>query len=219
LKERCLRASDRAQVAQFRALDGLRLSGAILGKGRVGVVLAHQAGGDLCEWMPFARSLARAGYRALVFDFRGYGSSAPAERNRYLDRDVAAAAAELRERGSTRIFLVGASMGGTAVLGSAPTIKPAVAGVIDLSAPEQFGGLDGLAAVRHISSPALFIAARRDQPYVSATRKLFAAALPRTKRLVIIRGSSHGVQLLGGSEGPLVRGYVLAFIRKHARIR
>jgi len=65
----------------------------ILGQGRNGLVFGHELGSSLCEWVPMARSYARLGYRALVFDFRGY--------NR-LDDDVVAAVAELRRRGVTR---------------------------------------------------------------------------------------------------------------------
>jgi pimeloyl-ACP methyl ester carboxylesterase len=65
------------------------------------------------------RGRCRLGYRALVFDFRGY--------NR-LDDDVVAAVAELRRRGVTKVVLVGSSMGGTAVLLAATRIRPAVAG-------------------------------------------------------------------------------------------
>jgi dienelactone hydrolase len=91
----------------------------VLGQGRRGLVLAHQRGGDLCEWVPIARSYARLGYRTLVFDFH--------DQDR-LDDDVVAAVAELRRRGVTRVVLVGSSMGGTAVLVAATRIQPTVAG-------------------------------------------------------------------------------------------
>ena len=59
----------------FRASGGARLAGAVLGRGSTGVVLAHTTGADRCQWLPFARELAKKGYRALVFDMRGYGAS------------------------------------------------------------------------------------------------------------------------------------------------
>ena len=41
----------------------------VLGQGRTGVVLGHQAGSDLCEWLPQARRLAKQGHQVLAFDF------------------------------------------------------------------------------------------------------------------------------------------------------
>ena len=88
-----------ATNARFRTADGVRLAGAVLGKGVTGIVFAHQVAGDRCQWLPFARELAGKGYRALVFDMRGYGaSSGIANVDPHLD--VAAAAKELRRRGS-----------------------------------------------------------------------------------------------------------------------
>jgi pimeloyl-ACP methyl ester carboxylesterase len=66
----CITTNDR-----FRTADGVRLEGAVLGRGKTGVVFAHQLAGDRCQWLPFARELTAKGYRALVFDMRGYGSS------------------------------------------------------------------------------------------------------------------------------------------------
>jgi hypothetical protein len=39
-----------------------------LGGGPTGVVLAHQAASDLCEWLPRARVLAAEGRQVLAFD-------------------------------------------------------------------------------------------------------------------------------------------------------
>jgi pimeloyl-ACP methyl ester carboxylesterase len=209
LEESCLRPAERARTVRFRTADGTRLAGVLLGKGQKGVVLAHQLGGDLCQWLPFARVLGSAGFRALAFDFRGYGSSARVTPNVRLDRDVAGAAAELRRRGVRSVFLMGASMGGTAVLGAAPAIRPRVAGVVDLSGPVSIGGVDALAAVRRLTSPALFVAARFDRSFADSTRLLYRAAASREKRLMITGGTEHGVDLL---VIPAVRRRVLMFL-------
>src|SRR5512133_23081 len=107
-----------AKQVWFRASDNALLDGAAVGDGDVGVVLAHESPSDLCPWLPFAKTLAEHGYRAFAFDFRGSGSSPArfaAQATRY-DRDVAAAAAEVRRLGSKKVFVVGASLGGAAVL-------------------------------------------------------------------------------------------------------
>jgi pimeloyl-ACP methyl ester carboxylesterase len=58
-----------------------------------------------------------------------------------------------RHHGSRLIVLMGASMGGTAVLVAAADLGNLVAGVIDLSGPAQFGAMDALAAARAGARP------------------------------------------------------------------
>jgi pimeloyl-ACP methyl ester carboxylesterase len=65
----------REQNVTFRTSDGLTLTGKLFGAGRVGVVLAHMFPADASSWYPTARTLARDGYLALAFNFRGYDGS------------------------------------------------------------------------------------------------------------------------------------------------
>src|SRR5262249_62042229 len=44
---------------------GAGLGGLVLGTGRTGVVLAHQSDGDVCQWLPYGKSLAQRGYKVL----------------------------------------------------------------------------------------------------------------------------------------------------------
>ena len=39
------------------------------------MILGHQSNGSLCEWLAYARRLARLGYTAFAIDFRGHGLS------------------------------------------------------------------------------------------------------------------------------------------------
>jgi dipeptidyl aminopeptidase/acylaminoacyl peptidase len=136
----CLEAAESSRLFRFQTSDGATLVGLVLGSGRTGLVLGHQLGSDLCEWLPQARSFARRGYRVLIFDFAGFGDSQPGPDGR-VDTDVVAAAAQLRRRrGVDRVVLVGSSMGGTAVLSAATRIRPPVAGVVSLSGASGFGG-------------------------------------------------------------------------------
>jgi pimeloyl-ACP methyl ester carboxylesterase len=194
--------------ARFAAADGVKLAGAVVGRGKTGIVFAHQVAGDRCQWLPFARELAAKGYRTLVFDMRGYGASAGIA-NVSPNLDVVGAAAELRRRGARKIVLVGASMGGTGVVAAAPRIKPAIAGVVELSAPTGFGGVDAIAAARNLKSPALFVAGRDDGDFAAASRALHRAAATNDKKLVISPTSWHGVDLVSL---PAVRKTVLEFI-------
>jgi pimeloyl-ACP methyl ester carboxylesterase len=205
-----VRASDGATPVSFRSADGVRLTGIVVGNGSTGVVFAHQVGGERHQWLPFARELAKKGYRALVFDMRGYGASSGAA-NTSPDLDVIAAAGQLRRRGAKRIVLIGASMGGTGVVAAAPRIRPAINGVVELSAPTAFGGADALAAAKKLKAPALFVAGRDDGDFAAATRALYKAAATKNKQLRIVASSWHGVDLLAI---PSVKKLVLGFLQR-----
>jgi pimeloyl-ACP methyl ester carboxylesterase len=213
--ESCVRASERTAAISFRSTDGVRLVGILLGRGDVGVVLAHQWGGDLCQWLPFARLLSTKGYRVLAFDFRGYGSS-PGEPNVHLNRDVLGAASELHRRGVRRIFLGGASMGGTAVLDATATLRPRAAAVFSLSAPRDWteAGVDALAAVKNMAVPSLFATAASDRFGINDSPGLYRASATKQKRLIVVRGSEHGVELLGKRR---VRAAIFALLAAHSR--
>jgi pimeloyl-ACP methyl ester carboxylesterase len=208
----CAERSDHARIVHFRTSDRVSLAGLAFGSGRTGVVLAHQVDGDLCAWLPFARVLKAAGFRVLAFDFRNFGSSQHVGTSVHLERDVVAAAAEIRRLGAARVFLVGASMGGTAVLTAAPSIRPAVAGVVSLSGPSTFVDMDALEAVRSLRVPALFAVGRYDRDFVADVKAQYAAAASKDKRLVVRPNGYHGTLLLEGAEGAPLRRIVLAFL-------
>jgi pimeloyl-ACP methyl ester carboxylesterase len=221
LKERCVSRAERRGIVRFSAADRVRLIGVVFGRGPNAVVLAHQGGGaagpTLCSWVPYARSLARAGYRVLAFDHRGYGSSSKpsrADRLFRIDADVVAAVALLRKRGATRVVVGGASLGGAAVVGAAARIRPAVQGVFTLGAPQAFGSVDALAAARTLQVPALFTAAVDDDPFDDDARALFDACTSVDKRLEIFPGARHGSPTL---RDPQAKALVDSWIAAHVR--
>jgi predicted alpha/beta-hydrolase family hydrolase len=221
LKERCITRAERAGIVRFTAVDRVRLIGVVFGLGPNAVVLAHQGGrgasAALCTWVPFARSLARAGYRVLAFDHRGYGSSSTPSRPDRLSRihaDVMGAVASLRKRGAARVVVGGASLGGAAVVAAAAQIRPAVQGVFTLGAPQSFGGADAVTAARTLQVPALFTAAVDDDEFAGEARALFDACASVDKRLEIFPGSRHGAPML---RDPQAKALLDSWIAAHLR--
>jgi alpha-beta hydrolase superfamily lysophospholipase len=219
LKERCVSRAERRRVVRFTAADRVRLIGVEFGRGPNALVLAHQGGGaagpTLCSWVPYARSLARAGFRVLAFDHRGYGSSSKPSRPPVLfriDEDVVAAVRTIRRRGATRIVVGGASLGGAAVVGAAARIQPAVQGVFTLGSPQAFGAVDAVAAARTLQVPALFTAAVDDDPFNDDARALFDACASIDKRLELFPGSRHGSPTL---RDPRAKALVDAWVAAH----
>jgi pimeloyl-ACP methyl ester carboxylesterase len=215
----CLRGAGSPAPFRFTTSAGASLVGVVLGQGRTGLVLGHQVGSDLCEWVPQARSFARHGYQVLAFDFEGFGDSQPGSgADGGIVSDVVAAAEQLRRRGADTVVLVGSSMGGTAVLAAAGQIRPPVAGVVSLSGPANYEGVDAKAPVERLRVPLLFVASGDDHPFVDDARALYRLARVRDKRLLVAEGVNHGTSMLEfGDAAPKVRAAVRAFIARHAR--
>ena len=202
-----------ADKVTFNTEDGIQLSGHLFGSGDVGVVLSHMRPADQESWWPFARVLRDKGYLALAFDFRGYRDSGGEMDIDNIDRDVQAALDFLNGKGVSKVFLIGASMGGTASLKVAS--RQEVAGVITLSAPFAIEGLDAREDVQYISGPKLFIAAREDKFYARSV-DLFEQMAPDPKERQIVDGNAHGTNLLDGDSGPRVQGLIVDFLRRYS---
>jgi alpha-beta hydrolase superfamily lysophospholipase len=199
LRETCVTQAERTHALGFRTSDGVRLVGVFLGSGPRAVILAHQGNSDLCIWIPYARALAARGYHVLVFDHRGFGSSGRPSGSTSWDRvdlDMLAAIGAARARGATTVVLGGASLGAAAALSATPLAVPGVNGVISLSSPARFEGLDLLQAVRAFQTPALFVAEEGDSPFAEEARQLYGACSSTDKRLAIYPGFDHGVAVL-----------------------
>lgn len=199
---------------RFSAADRTSIAGHRFGSGKTFVVLVHQRNGTLCQWVPYAQRLARLGYSALAIDLRNNGDSQsrgyPA--NMRYGGDVAAAVRYARARGARRVFLMGASLGGSAAIDGAANARPAVDGVISVSGAADL--VDAIAAVEHVSVPSLFIAGARDTDFANDARRLYAASPAADKTLDVRPGAyEHGTQLVAANAE--VRNRIEAFLRSH----
>ncbi|MFN3217584.1 MAG: alpha/beta hydrolase [Acidimicrobiales bacterium] len=183
-------ADPAAMPVRFTTPDGQELAGTMYGDGPTGVVLAHMRGRDQGTWSDFAADAAAAGHRVLTFDFRGYGQSTGA-RDTELTTDLRAAIALMAGEDINRIVVIGASMGGTAAVNVAADAE--LAGVVTLSAPANFMGLEAAGVAVDVGEPLLAIAAEDDAPYADDARAITDAAL--TPILQILPGASHGTNL------------------------
>src|SRR5688572_13482413 len=140
------------------------LDGRVFGDGQTGVILAHMRPADQASWYPFATELARTGdYTVLTFDFRGYGESTGEKQFDRIDTDLEAAYRYMSDDlGVDDVFVVGASMGGTAALVAGPRLD--AAGIVSISSPSQFPEIDAELTVGDITSPKLFITSEDDVP-------------------------------------------------------
>jgi len=207
----CYTASERAKEGVLLHLDANLASGGkaedvsaiVTGTGTTGIVLVHQNGDNLCEWKPGQIELTKLGYKVLAFTMVGRD-----------DEEVAAAAAELRKEGVSKLILIGASRGGTAVLAGDARLNPPADGVVSLSGPSQFELISASGVVANLKSPMLFTAADGDEPFDSDEKQMAALADPKLATFVEAKNATeHGVSLYDNEQ--VVRDAVLAFVKKY----
>ena len=237
------------QAVRFEASDGVELVGRLSGTGEVGVILAHgfSHGSAQDGWLRFAPALVSRGYTVLTFDFRGFCDSkgcseGPSELGKNW-RDAMAAVAFMETRGAKKIFLIGASMGGLAVLRAARMPESDLAGVVSLSTPQfpskYYTGEPQAndvtpARLRQIDEPKLFVAGTKDvqlpgtaplRPGVTSVRfaadarRMFGAA-EEPKELALFDSSFHSSELVTTAPGDIVRqtrDAVFRFLSKNSR--
>jgi pimeloyl-ACP methyl ester carboxylesterase len=198
--------------------DRVRLYAVEAGAGSVGVVLAHQGRSDLCEELPYAKTLVDAGLHVLAFDFRGNGHSARPSKNWLAyRRDFAAAIELLRTRGATRVFLIGASMGGAAAVQNGAGLP--LAGVVSLSGTRLWPGYGiNRPGPRLLRDPLLYIGGKSDwRAPVKEARAVVGNAGSRDKRRIFYAGSMHGWELVQDAPfAPRVRAVILAWVHNHS---
>ncbi len=212
-------ASPTGTASEFRTVtfatsDGISLGGRLFGGGKTGVILAHMFAADQESWRAFAQRLAQEGFLVLTFDFRGYPASGGQRDVTAADRDLEAALAFMGGQGVSRVFLVGASMGGTASLKVAARQK--VAGVVAFSAARSFAGLEVTSQeLSGLEEPVLYLASQLDQPAAQAAQEM--SDQTPSGELRIFSGLAHGTDLLRGGNAEEVEKLVLSFLRRESR--
>ena len=193
--------------------DGGLIYADLYGNGERGVVLAH--GGQFTKesWQPQAQLLARAGFRVLAFDFRGFGKShGPGDSDMFsapMHLDVLAGVRYLRINGAKTVSVIGGSFGGGAAADASIASQPGEIDRLILLAAEGNGPAE------RIKSPLLMIVARDDAnddgPRLPRIRAWFDKA-PEPKQLVVLDGSAHAQFLFQTEQGDRVMKEILRFL-------
>jgi pimeloyl-ACP methyl ester carboxylesterase len=190
------------------------LHGHVFGAGPTGVVLAHMRIADQTSWFPFATQLADTGkFTVLTFDFRGFGESVGEKDFDLLPDDLEEAVRYMQDvMGVRKVFVVGASTGGTAALIVAA--RTPLAGVVTISAEADFLTLDAVEPARRVTAPKLFIASEGDVPAArSLTLLVDAAAEPKDQR--VYDGDAHGTYIFDGPHAQELSQALLDFLTAH----
>jgi uncharacterized protein len=127
-------AQNNFELVHFNTEDEAKIEAAYFDAGKSKIVIfAHGAIFNKESWYFLAEEFQRKGISVLSIDFRGYGKSITGSTNKKL-YDILGAIAYAKEQGFKDISIVGASMGGAAIL-SALSYKQVSISKVVLLAP------------------------------------------------------------------------------------
>jgi len=205
------------ELVSFPAEDGGVVYADLYGAGERGVVLAHGGRFNKGSWEKQARELAKAGFRVLAIDFRGYGKSRgpgdadPMSAPLYLD--VLAAVRYLRKMGAKTVSVIGGSMGGGAAADAAIATPGEIERLVLLGSE---AGTGRVGPPEKLKGRKLFIVARDDTRGDGVVRLVRIRAqyenTPGPKELVILDGSAHAQFLFESGQAERVMREILRFL-------
>jgi dienelactone hydrolase len=203
-------AAAQEQVS-FLTPDGYRLHADLYGAGDRAVLLVHGGRFNKESWDKQAQTLAKAGFRVLAIDFRGYGQTVAGTQTTD-DKsypDVLAAIRYLRANGVKSVSVVGASMGGDAAADAAVDAHP---GEIDRII---FLASDGGSAPERLQGRKLFIFSRNDQGSDGLRSRAISehySRAPEPKKMIVLEGSAHAQFIFESAQGSPLMKEMLSFL-------
>lgn len=174
------------ELVTFGAPDGGTVEAAWFAASKSkAVIFAHGAIYNKESWYFLAQALQEKGVSALAIDFRGYGNSKAGSSPQKM-YDILAAVGYLKKQGFADINLVGASMGGAAVLAALAHGDVHISKVV-LLAPA------GGPALASTATGKLFVVSRDEGLYRQVMAIYDASAEPKT--IQVYPGNAHAQHL------------------------
>lgn len=209
-------ASVRAETVRI-ASDGETLLGDLYGAlpSRRAAILVHGQNWDASGWRDIALRLAARGVAALALNLRGYDGSS-GKTNDFAPpapwspvTDLRAAKALLKERGAGEIALVGASMGGHAVLAS--SFEADIECIVSVSAPVT-AVPDELS--RKITGRKLFVCADHDSLGAAPHVVRCFDVVDEPKTMLMFGGREHSRGMFAAPYGAEAVAAIIDFVAR-----
>lgn len=200
-----LQSQNNFELVKYKTKDDGVIEAAMFkGSSNKIVIFAHGAIFNKESWYFLATKLQSKHISSLVLDFRGYGSSkAGSSNNKSLD--ILGAISYLSKKGYDDINIIGASMGGAAVLNALPnnTIK---LNKIVLMAPA------GGPPVNLDKTEKLFIVSKNENMYKNVKSLFENSSEPKT--IIELKGNTHAQHLFKTKYADKIETAIVDFISK-----
>lgn len=196
-------AQDKFELVNFNTEDEGKIEAAYFNAGKTKIVIfAHGAIFNKESWYFLAEEFQELGVSALSIDFRGYGNSIKGNTEKNLF-DVLGAIAYAKKQGFNEICVVGASMGGAAVLSALSYEQTSVSKVILLAPaggpPIKSGEIDKF-----------FIVSEGEQLY-QRVKQIYAES-QESKKMKEYPGNAHAQHMFNTSYAKELRKLIIDFI-------
>ena len=197
-------AQAKFDLVHFTTKDGGKIEAAFFDAGLdQAVIFTHGAIFNKESWYFLAEKFQKIGISSLSIDFRGYGKSTAANTNKkYLD--VLGAIQYLKEKGVKEIDIIGASMGGAAVLTALKQTSDSLISKVVLLAPA------GGPPINSKTINKLFIVSKKERLYNRVKMIFNKSAKPKT--LKVFNGNAHAQHLFKTDYAKELTGLIIGFI-------
>src|SRR5262245_36853395 len=179
------------------------------------VVLSNEYDAGQAGWGDLPEHLRRRGYTVLTYDWRGLGASAGRFDPTKAGDDLRAAVAYVRQTRSTRVVLIGASLGAMVTATQAALLHPTALALLS-PARSSAGITVSDQVVRQLGMPKLLVTSDQDKAAGQATG-IFRAATP-PKQVLVYPGDAHGTQILHGPHRADVLAQLDAWLGRYAPV-
>ena len=205
----CVRVDDGQMLSLPNIEDAPPTQGVLLGDARRAIIFAPSRDGNVCEWLSLGKDLAQRGYGVALYNHNGKTAG---------DQQLASVIADVRRRGAQSVVLVGASDAACTSLMTAAAVRPSVNGVVAVSPQSRMTGPQSIADhVRQLRVPLLFASAANDAGSSAVAARAYEQAAPAgDKRVMVVSGSSFGVDLFSSADGATVQAAVESFFKAHS---
>lgn len=196
-------AQNKFELIHFSTEDGATIEAAYFKASRSKIVIfAHGAIFNKESWYFLAEAFQKQGISALPIDFRGYGNSKTGSTNKKMF-DILGAIAYVKEQGFSDISVVGASMGGAAVL-SALSKKEVFINKVVLLSPA------GGPKIESDSIDKLFVVSKNEGLYKSVKQLYTASKNP--KQIKEFDGIAHAQHIFKTKNSNELKKLIIDFI-------
>ncbi len=198
-----IRAQDKFKLVDFSSEDGGKVEAAYFNAEKTKIVIfAHGAIFNKESWYFLAEEFQGLGVSALSIDFRGYGNSIPGNTEQKLF-DVLGAITYAKKQGFNEICVVGASMGGAAVLSALSYKQTSVSKVI-LLAPA------GGPPIQSSEIDKFFVVSKGERLY-QRVKQIYTES-QESKKMKEYPGNAHAQHMFKTSYAKELRKLIIDFI-------